>query len=96
MANQNIPAGTTQNQPIQLNEFAQNLQVNGQLVADANQPAVRVSNTLNRVNVANSGLIRGDATAIQLEIMAQSTAKPMLLTLLTVIRLRLQSKTTVP
>jgi Ca2+-binding RTX toxin-like protein len=67
MANQNIPAGTTQNQPIQLNEFAQNLQVNGQLVADANQPAVRVSNTLNRINVANSGLIRGDATAVQID-----------------------------
>jgi hypothetical protein len=64
MANQNIPAGTTRNQPVQLNEFAQNLQANSQLIGDANQPAVRVSSTLNRVNVTNSVLIRGDATAV--------------------------------
>jgi Ca2+-binding RTX toxin-like protein len=67
MVNQIVPAGTTQNQPVQLNEFAQKLQVDGQLVTDANQPTVKVSNTLNRVDVANSGLIKGDATAVQVD-----------------------------
>ena len=62
-----ISAGQTVTEGIILDEFGESLQVEGTLTTDAAQPAVLAQNTLNQVDIAHTGEILGEGTAIQVD-----------------------------
>ncbi|OKH26825.1 hypothetical protein NIES593_01925 [Hydrococcus rivularis NIES-593] len=66
----NIPAGQTVTEGVILDEFGESLKVAGRLETDATQPAVLTQNTLNQIDVKDSGeIVSADPTntAIQVE-----------------------------
>ncbi|MEA5506600.1 hypothetical protein VB735_26565 [Halotia wernerae UHCC 0503] len=67
MSNINIPDGQVVTEGVILDEFGESLKVAGKLVTDATQPAVLTQNTLNKIDVKESGMIKGENTAIQVE-----------------------------